>query len=737
MRSFFGKMLHSFVNIECIMWKTALSRLSSQFSRSSLNRAYVLLHQGQVLSVRFSEGLLRARVRDDSNIFNVYLDLKFWPKQSARCGCLEHNCEHVAAAILALDNKENQTLTQEKRETPLAKEKIIYARDVEWYSDIKDDNYDFFHYELGILIDEKPVNLVSLIVSLLERFNERTIDSISDNVEIKLSLDSGKVLLIQFGRIKPLLKVLLRYGLKPGSNLKNIKIEYYQLLLLQEAETAIAASKARWHATHDIKERLKKLVSVGDLPEIDLPRGLNAVLREYQYEGLKWLQSLRAHNFGGVLADDMGLGKTIQTLAHLQCEKEAGRLKRASLIVVPRSLIGNWVQEAKRFTKELKVLIFHGALRHDDDFSDYDLIISTYGLLQRDKTRFLKYNFYYLILDEAQSIKNARAKTTQIVQQVQASHRLCLTGTPVENHLGEMWSLFHFLMPGFLGEAKEFLNNFRVPIEKHNDLDKKQHLIEKIRPFILRRTKNEVAQELPSKTEVVQLIELRQKQRDLYEAIRISMEKKVRDAIAEQGLGKSHIVLLDALLKLRQVCCDPRLLTLPEAEMAYDESQKLDALMVLLDNLLKEGRFVLVFSQFTSMLKLIEEKLMYKKYNYLKLTGQTRDREKVVSEFQAGAAPIFLISLKAGGVGLNLTRADTVIHYDPWWNPQVEEQATDRTHRIGQINPVFVYKLIAKGTVEEVILEMQEKKRNLVDGILNANLTGNFKFNEEDLERFF
>lgn len=720
------------------MWKTALSRLSSQFSRSTLNRAYILLHQGQVLNVRFSEGLLRARVRDDSNIYNVYLDLKMWPRQAARCGCLKHNCEHVAAAILALDNKSSQPNISNQATPPEnTEEKVIYARDVAWYSEIKDENYDFFHYELGILIDDKPINLVSLIVSLLERFNERTIDTITDNVEIKLSLDSGKILVIPFGRIKPLLKFLLRYGLKPGTTPKNIKVEYYQLLLLQEAEAALAAAQSRWHASSEIKKRLQNLVSVDDLPELDLPKGLNAMLREYQYQGLKWLQSLRRSHFGGVLADDMGLGKTLQTLANLQYEKEVGRLNKASLIIVPRSLIGNWVSEAAKFTPDLRVLVFHGTLRHDDDFKDYDLIISTYGLLQRDKTRFLKYQFYYLILDEAQSIKNARTKTTQIVQQLRATHRLCLTGTPLENHLGEMWSLFHFLMPGFLGDAKDFFQNYRVPIEKEFNLARKKHLIEKIRPFILRRTKNEVAKELPAKTEIVQLVELKQKQRDLYEAIRISMEKKVRDAIAEQGLGKSHIILLDALLKLRQVCCDPRLLTLPEAEMSYGESQKLDALMMLLENLLEEKRFVLVFSQFTSMLKLIEEQLQSRDYKYLKLTGQTRDREKVVEEFQKGEAPIFLISLKAGGLGLNLTRADTVIHYDPWWNPQVEQQATDRTHRIGQLNPVFVYKLIAKGTVEEVILDMQEKKRNLVDGILNTNLTGNFKFTEEDLAQFF
>lgn len=720
------------------MWKTALSRLSSQFSSAILKKAYNLLHEGQVLSVRFSDGLLRARVKDEAHIYNIYIDLRKWPEQIGRCGCLASNCEHVAASILALDPDENKFLSPETSNVAIQKnEKVIRAKDLEWYSEIKNDNNDFFGYQLGILIDNKPINIVPLILELLERWNSKTLDALNDNVEIKLPLESGKSLLIELGRIKPLLRLLLKFGVKSSANEQNFRVEYYQLLLMKEAEAAIRASKARWHGTESLSSRLKALVTLSDLPDIELPKGLKAELRDYQYLGLKWLQSLRSHHFGGVLADDMGLGKTIQTLANLQLEKEQNRLSKASLIVVPRSLIGNWLEEAKRFTPKLNVLVFHGVGRHEDEFDEYDVIISTYGLLQKDKKRFLKYSFYYLILDEAQSIKNARAKTTQIVQQLNAQHRLCLTGTPLENHLGELWSLFHFLMPGFLGESKQFLQEFRIPIEKNLELEPKEKLVQRVRPFILRRTKNEVARELPEKTEIVQLVELRHAQRDLYEAIRISMEKKVREAITKQGLGKSHIVLLDALLKLRQICCDPRLLSIPEAEIAYNESAKLQALMVLIENLIEEGRHVLVFSQFTSMLKIIEEKLINSNYQYLKLTGQTTNRERVVNDFQNGKAQIFLISLKAGGLGLNLTKADTVIHYDPWWNPAVEEQASDRTHRIGQLNPVFVYKLIAKGTVEEVILNMQEKKRKLVDGILSANLTGNFKLTESDIDKFF
>ena len=620
--------------------------------------------------------------------------------------------------------------------SPLYQE-IISADDVEWYSDLHESTTDFFSYQLGILVEGRPVSIVPLVVDLIQRYSGEDLDSLPDSQLVKLPLQDGRVLQLQMGRIKPLVRLLLQFGMRQIDQNQHLQINKYQLILMQEAELAIAATKARWQGAEDFREELTRLIKVTDLPEMKPRLGLNANLRDYQHYGLNWLQFLRASRFSGILADDMGLGKTIQTLAHLQYEKEQGRMKNATLIVAPTSLVGNWLAEAKRFTPELTVLVYHGSERHQDNFDDYDLVISTYGLIHRDKEKFINYSFYYLILDEAQFIKNARTKTTQIIQQLKASHRLCLTGTPLENHLGELWSLFHFLIPGLLGDAKQFRLWFRTPIEKYADLDRRELLAKRVKPFMLRRTKNQVASELPPKTEMIRSIEIVGPQRDLYEAIRMSMEKKVRDAIAKQGLGKSHILLLDALLKLRQICCDPKLLSLPEATIAHGTSSKLEALMELLDNLVEEGRRVLVFSQFTSMLKLIEEQLDAKQYEYLKLTGQTQNRQALVDQFQEGKTPIFLISLKAGGTGLNLTRADTVIHYDPWWNPAVEDQATDRTHRIGQENPVFVYKLITSGTVEEAILGMQEKKRQLVDGILSADSSKTVSLSEEDLAQFF
>lgn len=729
------------------MLKEALSRMASVFLPTVLMHGQEYYLNGFVLNIGFSEGLLKARVKGKSNqIYDVHIDLKIWPAKAARCSCqYSVNCKHAAASLLALQARlsKQEVHSLQKLDFPVAAqstvvEEHLFADEMQWFSDVSEKGNDFFSYQLGILVDGKQVSIVPLVAELIGRLGTRSIDNLPDDEPVKLPLADGRQLQIRLSRIKPLIRFLLHYGTRVPKEEKSLSMTRYQLVLMQETEQAMAMTSARWLGTETVRNQLQQLAQLTHLPEVELPQGLKATLRDYQRQGLNWLQYLRQSRFSGVLADDMGLGKTVQTLAHLQAEKERGYLTKASLIIAPTSLVVNWFEEAARFTPQLRVLIFHGALRHRDEFNHYDLVVSTYGLIQRDKARFIKEPFYYLILDEAQFIKNARTKTTQIIQQIKAEHRLCLTGTPLENHLGELWSLFHFLMPGLLGDAKQFKRHFRTPIERHADLDKRTLLIKRIQPFMLRRTKNQVVSELPDKTDMIHTIELSGSQRDLYETIRLSMEKKVREAIAKQGLNKSHIIVLDALLKLRQVCCDPRLLSLPEAAMAYGTSAKLEALMELLENLMDEGRRVLVFSQFTSMLKLIEEELIQRDYRYLKLTGQTQHRHVLVKRFQEGTIPIFLISLKAGGTGLNLTQADTVIHYDPWWNPSVEDQATDRSHRIGQKNPVFVYKLISSGTVEDVILNMQNEKRDLVEGILSNNVSsGHLMFTQNEIEQFF
>jgi SNF2 family DNA or RNA helicase len=409
------------------------------------------------------------------------------------------------------------------------------------------------------------------------------------------------------------------------------------------------------------------------------------------------------------------------------------------LIVAPTSVIYNWVAEIERIAPGLSCLLLHGDKRKKkfSQIKDHDVILSTYPLLVRDKEMLLEREFHTVFLDEAQYIKNSKAKLTLVAGQIKAKHRFCLTGTPIENHLGELWSMFNFLMPGYLGNEKKFNSEFRSPIEKHGNIERREELVKKIKPFIMRRTKEKILDELPDKSEFIRYIELDKKQRDLYEAIRSLTFKEIQAEIEKKGLGRSHIKILEALLRLRQICCDPRISKLEQAE-EVKSSAKFEHLMEMLPNLIEEGRRVLLFSQFTSMLALIEEECEKRGIEYVKLTGSTKDRKAPVDEFQAGKVPLFLISLKAGGTGLNLTKADVVIHYDPWWNPAVENQATDRAHRIGQEKHVFVYKLITKDTVEEKILELQDRKKGLADGLLDPEKQGGTgKLSAEDIKNIF
>ncbi len=465
-------------------------------------------------------------------------------------------------------------------------------------------------------------------------------------------------------------------------------------------------------------KQMTQLTETEAIPAATVPHGLRASLRDYQIEGLSWLQFLRQLNLGGILADDMGLGKTVQTLAHILLEKEEGRLDKPALVVAPTSLMHNWRAEAARFAPDLSVLVLHGPERsqHFDSIKQHDLVLTTYPLLSRDQAAIQANEYHLLILDEAQQVKNPRSKAAQMVRIIKANHRLCLTGTPLENHLGELWTQFDFLMPGYLFGQQTFTKLYRRPIEQEGMVSRQQQLNLRIRPFMLRRTKSDVVKELPPKTEIVRCVDMEEDQKRLYESVRLSMEQKVRESVSAIGLGRSQLIVLDALLKMRQVCCDPRLLKLRSGVESVP-SAKLQLLRDMLPEMVSEGRRILLFSQFTQMLKLIEQACRSMEIPYAKLTGNTRDRVTPIEQFQQGKVPLFLISLKAGGTGLNLTAADTVIHYDPWWNPAVEDQATDRAHRIGQDKAVFVYKLITAGTVEERIVEMQKKKRELAEGI--------------------
>ena len=601
-----------------------------------------------------------------------------------------------------------------------------------WHAELQENDNGWFDLGLQIEVAGQRLDLPPLLAGLIRReprwLDSKKLKKIDDAEPVILQLADGSKLIAPAGRIKPLMTTLIDlFDGQPDGALQLSKLD---------APRISDALGDEWkgdglEAARQLAQRLRQS---GGAKKIKPPAGLALELRPYQREGLAWLQFLREQDLSGILADDMGLGKTAQTLAHLLLEKESGRLDKPALIVLPTSLVHNWKHEAARFAPDLRVLALHGPQRKADftRIGEHDVVLTTYPLLWRDIDALGQQTYHTLILDEAQTVKNAASRSADAVRQIKSQHRLCVTGTPLENHLGELWALFDFLMPGFLGDSKNFAKLWRTPIEKHGDSGRMALLARRIKPFVLRRRKDEVAKELPPKTEIVREVELQGRQRDLYETVRAAMDSRIREEVASKGFARSQIVILDALLKLRQVCCDPRLVKADSAK-AVKETAKLDLLLEMLPELVAEGRRILLFSQFTSMLALIQEELQKAGLDYVLLTGDTTDRETPIQRFQAGEVPIFLISLKAGGVGLNLTAADTVIHFDPWWNPAAENQATDGAHRIGQQKPVFVYKLIVAGSIEEKILSLQDKKAELAAGILSEDHSGSVKFSAEDI----
>ncbi len=606
----------------------------------------------------------------------------------------------------------------------------------EWQADIEEgDGGWWFSLDLGIEVEGRRVALLPLLVRALHGLGDGDLASLADDGMLYLRQDDGPLIALPLARVAPLLDALVEL-FNAGALGANGRLD----ISLGEAAALAgleAALKLRWLGAARLRQLAERLAGFERVARVPAPEGFAVPLRPYQHQGLDWLQFLREYELGGILADDMGLGKTVQTLAHILTEKRAGRLDRPCLVVCPTSLVPNWRAEAARFAPELSVVSLHGIDRAGRfaELGTADLALTSYALLPRDEEMLGQQPWHIVILDEAQAIKNPAAKATLAACRLTARHRLCLTGTPVQNHLGDLWSQFAFLMPGLLGDAKRFARTFRAPIERKGDAARQSVLAQRLKPFILRRTKAEVAAELPEKTLITRPVELAGAQRDLYETVRLAMHDKVRAAIDAQGLARSHIVILDALLKLRQVCCDPRLVKLGAAKRVA-ASAKLAHLKDMLPELVEEGRRILIFSQFTSMLDLIEAELEMLGIPFVDLRGDTIDRATPVQRFQRGEAPVFCLSLKAGGTGLNLTAADTVIHYDPWWNPAVEAQATDRAHRIGQDKPVFVYKLIAEGTIEQRMLELQARKAALASGVFDPeHKTGGLE--AADLEWLF
>lgn len=481
------------------------------------------------------------------------------------------------------------------------------------------------------------------------------------------------------------------------------------------------------------RERLRSFERIQDQP---LPRGFRGELRHYQRAAYNWLHFLDEYGFGGCLADDMGTGKTVCTLAFLQSLEERDPDGPASLIVMPRSLLFNWEREAATFTPDLHVAIHHGATRfpEPEQFDNYDLVLTTYGTMRRDIELLRRYRFRYAILDESQAIKNPLAETAKAARLLNARRRLALTGTPVENSTLELWSQFAFLNPGLLGNLDYFREAFVTPIEQNQDVETARFLRRMVYPFILRRTKDQVAPELPPRSERLLEVDMEPAQRRLYIRQRDYYRALLLGLIDNASIDNARMQVLEGLLRLRQICNHPRLVE-PDFR---GSSGKFELLIETLETLAAEGHKALVFSQFVQMLALIREALDARRIPYAYLDGQTRQRQQEVDRFQSDETlRFFLISLKAGGVGLNLTAADYVIHVDPWWNPAVEMQATDRTHRIGQKKPVFVYKLVTRDSVEEKILHLQNRKRELVEQLITADAGMLKALAREDVEMLF
>ncbi len=639
---------------------------------------------------------------------------------------------------------------------------------------------DFKVLDGGIYLDddEEIFNLVSRIIPLLQYYGDvyysesfsdiriRNLSEFSGGVEINKSLDllefDFNIDGINISELSNVYESIKRnkkfYRLKDGSflPLDNEKInnimEIVDDLGIDLKDDRIQAPKyMSMYLDKYLKEKnlgfieqnedLKKLIrDVKNSKEIEykLPKELEGVLRDYQKTGFKWLKTMDRYGFGGILADDMGLGKTLQVIAFLLSEKEE-KGRSPSLIIVPTSLVFNWDEEITKFAPSLKTLLVHGSKEERrkliKTIKDYDVVITSYPLIRNDVKYYKEFDYRYCILDEAQHIKNKDSLNAKSVKTIKAKNYFALTGTPMENSVMELWSIFDFLMPGYLLSNKKFMDKYEKPIFRDEDMERLKDLNNHIRPFILRRLKKDVLKELPEKIEQKMLVEMTREQKKVYVSYIKALKKELEEEINNKGFNRSHIKILTALTRLRQICCDPSLFI----EGYSGGSGKVDSFKELIEDAILGGHRILVFSQFTSMLDKLKLILEEKNIDHMYLNGSTPmvERGSMVREFNDGYGDIFLISLKAGGSGLNLTGADTVIHFDPWWNPAVEDQATDRAYRIGQENIVQVIKLITKGTIEEKIFKLQERKKEMIDMVIQEGETLISKLSEEEILSLF
>ena len=599
------------------------------------------------------------------------------------------------------------------------------------------DAHGWFAVELGVTIAGRTVPLLPILLQAI-RDGELVLaldgEAVTRGAGLNLRLPEGELVHVPAERVQRWLRPLVELELAGLDAHGLLKLPAFVAARLDDRQ----AGPGRFADSSQLDAAREHLTALLELSPRAEPPGFVGTLRPYQRQGHAWLRFLHDAGYGGLLADEMGLGKTVQVLAFLEGLRQDGRLDASApaLVVAPRSVVGNWEREATRFAPGLRPALHLGADRAQDAaaLTRAPLLVTSYQTLVRDLEHLRAIRWSCVVFDEAQALKNPDTQLRHAAAQLRAHTRFCVTGTPIENHLGELWSQIDLVMPGLLGRRRSFDAFFRRPIEKHGKQPPLELLRQRIRPFLLRRMKEHVEVDLPPRTEIVEPIDLDVPQRDLYESLRLTLDAEVRAALVKKGIQGASMVILDALLKLRQCCCDPRLVKLPEARRVPG-SAKLERLMDMLAELADSGRSTLVFSQFTSMLALIEKECESAGLSHVKLTGTTRDRDEVVRRFQDGEARVFLISLKAGGVGLNLTRADTVIHYDPWWNPAAEAQAVGRAHRIGQDKHLMVYKLVARGTLEEAICRMQDEKRQLTDAALRGG--GVTHLGAEDLQALY
>lgn len=575
------------------------------------------------------------------------------------------------------------------------------------------------------------------------------------SVEIRENIDWFDVhAVIKFGEFEIPFKLIRNYILKkkneitlPNGEIAIIPSEWFtqyaelmafadendeEFLQLQKHHISLAKDLSESNfARMELSEKLEKLSDFDKIEDYDIDKGFKGELRPYQKAGYNWMRFLNEYRLGGCLADDMGLGKTVQTLALLQHVHGKGD-NGTSLLAMPTSLVYNWEKEAERFTPALKILNYTGVKRVKDvkRFANYDLVITSYGLIRQDIDLLTEFNFNYVILDESQVIKNPESSISKRVKELNASFRLILTGTPIENTTLDLWSQMSFLNPGMLGAKSFFKNRFQIPIEKNNDEDQTRRLYSIIKPFLLRRHKSQVATDLPDKIENVQYCTMSEEQGKAYDSVKSAYRDKIMQEIDAGGIGKSQFMILQGLTKLRQIANHPKM-----ADESFEgDSGKLKDISYMLENAIGKGHKILVFSQFVKHLKIVKEYLDDQKVKYSYLDGSTKDRQKEVENFQDDESiKVFLISLKAGGLGLNLTRADYVFLLDPWWNPAIEAQAIDRAHRIGQKNQVFTYRFITKNTVEEKIMKLQQSKQKLADDLITTEESFVKTLNKEDL----